>query len=201
MVVKNLFYCYNVNYKNKRIERVVIMHLYVVRHGTTDNNVNHLVNGRNDIDLNEQGIKEAGRVSLALKDIKFDMVYCSPLLRAKHTMQIINCNNLPVTYDERIIERDAGVMTNRPESEIDFKIWNRLDIGVIYGGSESFKEVLNRVSSFIDELKKKHENDTVLVVAHAGVMKAMEIHIFGDPGIEIMEEWTYPNCTVKEYIL
>jgi len=177
------------------------MHLYVVRHGTTDNNVNRLMNGRNDHDLNEQGIKDAGRVSLALKDIKFDMVYCSPLLRAKHTMQIINCNNFPVSYDERIIERDAGVMTNRPEAEVDFRLWNRLDVGVIYGGSEPFKDVLKRVSSFLDELKEKHKDDTILVVAHAGVMKAMEIYIFGYPGIDAIEEWDYPNCTIKEYNL
>ena len=69
------------------------MHLYVVRHGTTDNNVNNLVNGRNNNDINEQGIKESNCARIILDKINFESVYCSPLLRAKHTMEIININN------------------------------------------------------------------------------------------------------------
>jgi len=177
------------------------MHLYVVRHGTTDNNVYDLINGRNDIDLNHQGIKEAGRVSLVLKDINFDKIYCSPLMRTKHTMQIINCNNIPVEYDERVIERDAGVMTNRPISELDMELWYNINIGVVYGGSESFKEVVTRVRSFIEDINNTHKNDKVLLVTHDGIMKALEVVIFGYPGVEELYNWENPNCCIREYKL
>lgn len=177
------------------------MHLIVVRHGTTDNNVKKLINGRNNIDLNGQGLKDAGMVSLVLKDVKFNKIYCSPLLRTKHTMEIINSNHYPVIYDERIIERDAGIMTNRPESHLDSTLWNKMDVGVIYGGSESFKDVIERVSLFLEELKEKHSNDTILVVTHSGVMRALEVLIFGYPGVERIKNWEYPNCCIKEYNL
>lgn len=177
------------------------MHLYVVRHGTTYNNVEDLINGRNDIDLNEQGVKEAGRASFILKDIKFDKIYCSPLIRAKHTMQIINCNNFPVEYDERLAERDSGVMTNHPVAEIDINLWYSLTPGLIYGSAESFKGVITRVDSFIKDLRNEHENDTVLVVAHGDVMKAIEVIIFGYPGAEEVYEWSHPNCCIRDYRL
>ena len=116
-------------------------------------------------------------------------------------MQIINCNNFPVTYDERLVERDAGLMTNKPDSEIDLNLWYRLDVGVIYGGSESFSDVLKRVSSFLDELKEKHKNDTLLLVTHDGVLKAIEVYIFGYPGVDKIQKWDNPNCSIKEYKL
>ena len=175
------------------------MRLYVIRHGITENNVNNLVNGRNDIDINSRGIKESGIVSLMLKDLMFDKVYCSPLLRAKHTMEIVNSNKFPVIYDERLMERDAGVMTNKPIENIDLSIWYNLDIDAVYGGSESFKEVVARVKSFLDEIKEKHKGDTLLLVTHGGVMRALEVIIYGYPGIDEIINWDYPNCIVKKY--
>lgn len=175
------------------------MRLYVLRHATTDNNFNKLVNGRNDIDINSKGIKEAGIASLILKDLKLDQIYCSPLLRAKHTMEIVNSNNIPVVYDERITERDAGIMTNREEKELDLSLWYNPNIGVVYGGSESFKDILNRVEEFLKEIKVKHKDDTILLVTHAGIMRALETIIYGYPGIDEIVEWEYPNCIIKEY--
>lgn len=177
------------------------MRLYVLRHATTDNNVKNLINGRNDIDINNRGIKEAGVASLILKDFKFDQIYCSPLLRAKHTMQIVNSNNFPVIYDERITERDAGVMTNKEEKELNLNIWDNPNVGIVYGGSESFKEVLNRVDNFLKEIQEKHKDDTVLLVTHGGVMKAIETIMFGYPGIDEIINWRYPNCIIKTYKL
>ena len=177
------------------------MHLYVVRHGTTDNNVNNLVNGRNNNDVNEQGIKEANCARLILDKINFESYYCSPLLRAKHTMDIINSKEMFVNYDERLSERDAGIMTNKPSEEIDARLWNSIDVDVIYGGSETFNDVINRVQSFLEELKEKHGDENILIVTHLEVMKAIEICINGYPGLEEVMSWNYPNCIIKRYYL
>lgn len=177
------------------------MELYVVRHGTTDNNVYNLINGRNDIDLNEQGIKDAEMAMQILKDIDFSVIYCSPLIRTKHTMEIINCKNIPVIYEEDLMERDAGVMTNRPVSELDLNLWENINIGRIYGGSESFKESIERVSSFLEKIKEKHKDEIVLLVTHGGIMKAIEVYLFGYPGIERINNWRHPNCAIRQYYL
>lgn len=175
------------------------MKLYILRHGTTDNNVNNLINGRNDIDINSLGIEEAKRAKLILQDIKFDQIFCSPLLRAKHTLEIVNIHKYPVIYDERLLERDAGVMTNRNVNELDLDLWYKINIGTIYRDSESFDDVIKRGNDFLNEIKKKYKDNTILLVTHAGVMKAIEVILFGYPGIEEVKKWDYPNGAVKEY--
>lgn len=62
------------------------MKLYVVRHGQTDGNVNKIMDGVRDIDLNDNGTEQAKTTRDNLKDIDFDLIICSPLLRTKHTM-------------------------------------------------------------------------------------------------------------------
>lgn len=177
------------------------MHLYVVRHGSTCNNVNGLINGRNDIDINDKGIKDAEIAFLILQDISFDRVISSPLLRAKHTADIIVNGRLPISYDERITERDAGVLTSKKVTDIDFSNWYGLKANHTVGGAETFSEVIERVNSFLEELKQKYPNETILIVTHAGVMKALEVCIFGYPGIDGIKNWQYSNGEIRNYNL
>ena len=101
------------------------MDLYIVRHGQTDGNVNKIMDGVRDIDLNENGIEQAKVTRDNLKDIKFDLVICSPLSRTKHTMEIININNYPVIFDDRIKERDCGEFTGKGFESLDMKNHNQ----------------------------------------------------------------------------
>ena len=65
------------------------MMLYIVRHGETDWNKAHKVQGRTDIPLNDYGRRLAGETAEGMKDIPIDLGFTSPLLRAKETAQII----------------------------------------------------------------------------------------------------------------
>ena len=84
------------------------MNLYVVRHGQTEANVNHLFNGRNERDLTEFGIEQANSLANRMKTISIDLIFSSPLKRAIHTASILNINNIEIVFDDRIIERDYG---------------------------------------------------------------------------------------------
>ena len=85
------------------------MNLYVVRHGQTDWNINHMILGKTDIELNEKGKKQAEEVSKKLEKEKIDLIISSPLKRTKQTAEIINKNkNIPIIYDSRIQERNFG---------------------------------------------------------------------------------------------
>ena len=87
--------------------------IYFVRHGATDWNENKNTQGqkdpkcqgRADLDLNEKGVEQAKQTAEKLKGIKFDRVICSPLKRAKQTLDIIYTGETPVELDERVIER------------------------------------------------------------------------------------------------
>lgn len=76
--------------------------LYIMRHGRTDWNVLHKLQGRTDIPLNDEGIKMAEAAALKYKDVHFDICYCSPLKRAKKTAEILLVGrDIPIISDDR----------------------------------------------------------------------------------------------------
>lgn len=94
--------------------------IYYVRHGQTEHNKNNILTGRTDVSINEVGIEQAKQTAEALKDVQFDVLFCSPLLRAKQTASIVNAyHNLQVIEDKRLIERDYGNFTGKTTAEID----------------------------------------------------------------------------------
>ena len=55
--------------------------LYIIRHGKTDWNVWHKLQGRTDIPLNEEGRQMAEAAREEYRDVHFDLCFCSPLIR------------------------------------------------------------------------------------------------------------------------
>lgn len=68
-------------------------------------------NGRYDEDIIEEGINQAIKASHIVKNLDIDLIICSPMKRTKHTMELINVNNIDVIYDNRLMERDNGKLT------------------------------------------------------------------------------------------
>ena len=83
------------------------MKIYIVIHGQTKCNVENKYNCRLDEDINEMGIEQAKQAREKVKKLNIDLIICSPMKRTKHTCEIINVNNIPVIYDDRLIERDG----------------------------------------------------------------------------------------------
>ena len=49
--------------------------LYIIRHGQTDWNVRHRLQGKTDIPLNENGRRMAGEARDKYRDIRFDICF------------------------------------------------------------------------------------------------------------------------------
>ena len=83
--------------------------LYIMRHGKTEWNVRHKLQGRTDIPLNEEGRKMAEKAHEEYKDINIDICYCSPLVRARETAEIVlRGRNIPILTDDRLVEMSFG---------------------------------------------------------------------------------------------
>ena len=83
------------------------MKIYLVRHRQCESNVKYVYNYKNE-DINQKGIEEAEKLSKKIKDIDYDIVISSPLLRAKHTAEIINIKNKKVIDDIYMIYDKRG---------------------------------------------------------------------------------------------
>lgn len=144
-----------------------------IRHGQTDWNTKGLMQGRDDVPLNSEGIKQAIDASKELfialekSSFKFDKIYSSPLSRASVTANTIasaiGMDN--VILDERLIERDFGILSGGH--------YDRYSKAVLEDTEEDSVErvggLLDRVNSFIHENVRVGEN--VLLVTHGAVAR------------------------------
>lgn len=158
---------------------------YIVRHGQTDWNAKHLLQGQIDIPLNEAGEKQAEELGKHLHTIHFDAVYSSDLLRAKRTAEIIILEKkLAVMTHAFLRERKLGIFEGQHISRID--AFNKEVATLSHAArfrykegpdAESDEEIVSRFITFCREIAIANPKKTILVVTHSGVMRAFLIHL------------------------
>ena len=173
------------------------MKIYIVRHGEVSHNVLKQYSLK-DEDLTEIGIKQALEAKEKLKSIDFDIVISSPLIRTKHTAQIIADSN-QIIFDDRIKERSCGSLSGQPlEVTNREEYWNYYS-DIQYGTSENIKDFFDRVYDFLGELKT-YNCENVLIVTHSGVSKAFSGYFEGIKDGMFLNRGL-KNCEIKEYKL
>lgn len=175
------------------------MKIYITRHGQTDWNKIKKIQGRTDIELNEEGRAQALETALNLKDVNFDVIFTSPLKRAVETAEIINMHHqVSILKDERIIERSFGDLEGASIHEIDFTNFWREGYDDLYPNSEPTKSFYERTQNFIKEMMKSDYN-AILVVAHGGVSLPFYTFFNGMPQEDDMRKYMLNNCEVAIY--
>lgn len=175
------------------------MKIYIVRHGQTDSNVIGIYNYVSE-DINETGIKQAEALREIIKDIDYDIVISSPLLRAQHTAQIINIKNKEIITDDRLVERKHGSLEGKSITVTDREDYWDYYTNTKYGTEERIPDLCKRVKEFLDELKREAYK-SVLLVAHSGVSKAFYVYFNGIPEDGKLLNLGLKNSEIKEYEL
>lgn len=169
------------------------MNLIFLRHGQTDWNVEHRLQGSTDVPLNAVGIAEARAAGKILSRFSFDAVYCSPLMRARQTLEYA-CPGAKPVIDERIQEWNFGPLEGQCLPGDFFAERWRLGQPPIEG-VEQLEDLIARVSAFFRDLNEKHSGQTVLVVSHGGVSGAMYAAVYGVREGENLSKHCLPNAT------
>ncbi len=175
-----------------------IMQIFLVRHGEVLSNKLKHYNYENE-ELNETGIEQAKVLGEKIKDLNFDVIFSSPLIRAKQTAEIINNNNLNIIYDERLRERKVGDLAGKPLSFTKREEYWNYNTSCFYGTEESIKDFFKRIFNFLDELKTL-DFDKVLIVSHSGVSKAFSAYFEGLKDGMFLNRGL-PNGEIIKYIL
>jgi isoleucyl-tRNA synthetase len=128
--------------------------------------------------LTRKGVLDAKQKAKSLKG-KIDLIYASPILRAKQTATIIADElKVPLFIDERLREIDMGVLQNKPYEEFDKyivdKVTEKRDFNKKIENGESLNEVKQRAINFILELERIHRGKNILIVSHGGVLWMLE---------------------------
>lgn len=163
------------------------MHVYLIRHGQTTANAEHIFAGVLDVDLTPTGIEQAEDARDKLKSIEFDAVYVSTLKRAVRTAEII------------FKEHQVPIYPTSAFQEMNFGIWEGKTIETIRQGDgdlfnqwildyesfkvpegESVKELFERVTNAYNDIIRQYDVDSkvnVAIVAHGGVIQALLSYI------------------------
>lgn len=145
------------------------MKLYLVRHGLTEENAARVIQGWNPGKLSALGIEQAERLAERLKDIQFDAIYSSDSSRAADTARIIaRYQDAPINFTAALRERHMGIFQGGPALEFErAQMLSGLSPAVFTPtGGESLEELSHRAMSFVQGLRERHWQQTVLLVAH-----------------------------------
>src|SRR3989344_5063671 len=150
--------------------------IFLVRHGQDTDNAAGILNGRRDTELTELGREQAKKVADKLRDNNVQIVYASPLKRAYETARIIatELGIDEVITDEHLIEREFGILTGKPVSDISKytdKILptNRVDYFLEVEGAEDFPALLLRGRKILNEIRQRYPDKNVLIVTHGDI--------------------------------
>src|SRR6201991_346374 len=161
--------------------------LVLVRHGQSEWNLKNLFTGWRDVDLTEQGVKEAHEAGRKLKaqGLTFDIAYTSALKRAQRTLGLmleeLGQTNIPVIKDLALNERDYGDLSglNKDDArkkwgEEQVHIWRR-SYDIAPPGGESLKDTLARtLPYYVQEiLPCVLRGQRTIVAAHGNSLRAL----------------------------
>ena len=154
--------------------------LLLVRHGNTKSNSAERFWGQTDVELSALGTRQAEQLRDRLSNEKIDTIYASELRRASATAEIIaSRHHLSVIICPELLEVNFGDVEGLTFKEIGqiypdlVKSWLTRGLDFKYPGGESVAELNNRVIKFFDRLEKHTPEETILVVAHSGVLRLL----------------------------
>lgn len=162
-----------------------MLRLYFMRHGETVWNTERRYQGMTDIELSEEGLRQAECAAKRFKNIKIDKIYASPLKRAMKTAEKIAAEKgIEIISEDDFREIHFGEWEGKTVPELTEKYGesytNFIREPHKYGfpGEGSVENVINRIKPGIDRLIAE-EKGNVLIVSHGGIIRLMIMYIMG----------------------
>jgi probable phosphoglycerate mutase len=151
--------------------------ILLIRHGETDWNREKRLQGFIDIGLNAIGIEQAKLLASVLQSESIDAAYASDLVRAYDTAHTIaQHHQLEVLKDPSLRERCYGEIQGKTYAEIavthpeNYEAWVTRNAHFQPQDGESLQQFYDRVINGLKNIAKQHLGQTILVVAHGGVL-------------------------------
>ncbi len=152
---------------------------YLVRHGEAENNVRHILNSlpeKSEYPLTERGREQVAVSSARLAGSGADVIWSSPILRARQTAEIISqATGLTVNIDDRLCEVRFGVFNGRQQEEFLAKYPEaemRLSPDPA-DGVESYLDIRARLTTFLSDMEEKHAGKKVIIVSHGDTLEQL----------------------------
>jgi probable phosphoglycerate mutase len=177
-----------------------------VRHGQTAWNAALRIQGHTDIPLDERGRWQAARLAQALAHETVHAVYSSDLQRARDTARAYAAGAGLAVHDEPgLRERRFGHFEGLSFDDIerqwpdDARRWRRREPDFAPGDGESLRDFHHRCVGACAALAARHRGQTLLVVAHGGVLDCL-YRAATRTSVDAPRSWQLGNATVNRLL-
>jgi alpha-ribazole phosphatase len=167
--------------------------LILIRHGQTDWNLAGRYQGQSDLPLNQRGREQALQIASSLDGTDLSAIYASDLARARDTAQTLaHTTGLEVHLDPRLREINQGEWEGMRFAEIqagypqELKRRRESHLDFAPPGGETVQEVRKRVLSAVQEIVRRHPDQTVAIVSHGLALAVVRAHYGNHP---IQQVW------------
>ncbi|MGI4860817.1 MAG: histidine phosphatase family protein [Janthinobacterium lividum] len=153
------------------------MEIYLLRHGMSVANEQHLVCGASDYPISATGLAQAERVCAYLSRIPFTRIYTSPLSRATKTIEKL-VGAVDVQIEPELAELDTGDVSHLrldalwAQDERYRQPWLHPDL--LYPGGECMNDMLGRIGGWYERTAQGWtDSDVILIVGHEGTLRVI----------------------------
>lgn len=170
------------------------MKLYLIRHGETDWNKQHKIQGCEDIPLNEEGRVQVARVADSVLAYDPEIIWTSPLSRARESGAIIadRCGVQSIRVLDGLTERDFGESGGMT---FDYRREHYPDEENI-PGQEPFINLQKRALAALDHIVTISTAQSVLIVSHGAFIDSVLRHFTNTPW-QGLSSIKLKNCSVS----
>jgi broad specificity phosphatase PhoE len=180
--------------------------LLLCRHAEPEAAARGRVCGRLDVGLSPSGEVQADVLAAALASEHASALYASPIRRAVETAgRIGTALGLEPRVDPRLRELDFGQADGLTYEEVEerwpelYETWMRTPTEVRFPAGESFADLKRRAVAAAADIVAAHEDETVVIVAHAGVIRAVLVDWLSMPDEALFRiEQRYASVNVVE---
>lgn len=176
---------------------------YFIRHGQTDLNLKGIVQGRGvDSPLNDNGLKQAQAFYDSYKNVPFDKIYTSTLIRTHQTVAPFLKNGVPMEQLIGLDEISWGIYEGQEKTEDILSgfekvvnSWRNNDLDLAIENGESPNALVYRQKEAIDYMLQQPEEETILVCMHGRALRIMLCHLTDVPVCK-MDDFPHTNIAL-----
>lgn len=153
-----------------------MLKILFTRHGQTKKNVEGIIQGHEDGDINEKGYQQIEKLRQRLLKEDIDLILSSDIPRCRITTEnITRGKKTPIEYTTLLREKNNGDLVGKKGDEIRWEeLGDNFETRKAPNG-ENLIEVRERGRKFIQDILKKYKNSdkTILVVSHGAFLKIL----------------------------
>ncbi|HVE85400.1 MAG TPA: histidine phosphatase family protein [Myxococcales bacterium] len=162
------------------------MNLYLVRHGQTPASRENRFSGSIDPPLTDTGHAMAEALAAAYGRVQWSAVYCSPMLRARQTVEpLCRVAKLEPVLEHGLREIHYGEWEGMLQDEVKerwpeaFTYWAADVASRGTPGGETAFDVAGRAMAVVERIRTRHLEGNVLIVSHKATLRVVICALLG----------------------